>query len=214
MRLLFVRHAESIGNVEGRLQGRAEFALSEQGRAQAERLYARFQQEGFAPTHVYSSPQRRIAETVEIVARQWPVPVVYWDDLKEHDIGIFTGLTWEEISARHPDAAAAYHTSRDWDAVKGAESLRQRRERALRVVQTVIQRHSNADAVALFTHGGFLQNMVSALMGAQRTWGVPVKNTAVFDFSVDVDRWPLDGDGLFNTFLWQIKHFNDASHLG
>ena len=35
MRLLLVRHAESVGNVEGRMQGREETDLSEAGREQA-----------------------------------------------------------------------------------------------------------------------------------------------------------------------------------
>ena len=35
MRIVFVRHAETAANAEGRLQGHAEFNLSETGRAQA-----------------------------------------------------------------------------------------------------------------------------------------------------------------------------------
>ena len=38
MRLIFVRHAQSVGNAGGLLQGRAEYELSETGRQQAERL--------------------------------------------------------------------------------------------------------------------------------------------------------------------------------
>ena len=36
MRLIFVRHAESLANAEGRMQGHADFPLSERGREQAE----------------------------------------------------------------------------------------------------------------------------------------------------------------------------------
>ena len=119
MRLLFIRHGESTGNLEHRLQGRAEFDLSDEGRRQAERLHQRLQGEGLEPTHVYSSPQRRAAQTAEIAARSWQAPVRYWDDLMEIDVGIFSGLTWAEIEARYPDVARKHEQSRDWSVVEG-----------------------------------------------------------------------------------------------
>ena len=195
------------------MQGHAEFDLSEAGRAQAQRLYARFQGNGLLPTYVYSSPQRRAAETAEIVARSWSAPVDFWGELKEHSVGIFTGLTWDEISAKYPEVAREFQESRDWDIVEGAEPLRQRRARASRVVEEVLHKHADEDVVVLFTHGGILQHMLSALIGADRTWGLAVHNTAVFDFSLDLERWSLDGDVLLSPTLWRINHFNDASHL-
>ena len=65
----------------------------------------------------------------------------------------------------------------------------------------------------MFTHGGILQFMLATLMGTERTWEVPVRNTAVFDFTLDLERWPLYGGDLQNNFLWCVVHFNDASHL-
>ncbi len=100
-----MRHGESTGNAEGRLQGRAEFELSDVGRAQARALHDRFKDEDFQPTHVYSSPQKRTAETAQIVSASWPPAISYWDDLKEHDIGVFSGLTWPEISSQFPEIA-------------------------------------------------------------------------------------------------------------
>ncbi len=85
MRLVIVRHAQSTANAEGRWQGRSEFGLSPEGREQARRLSDRFQREGLQPTHIYSSPQKRTAETANVVARAWSVPIEFWDDLKEID---------------------------------------------------------------------------------------------------------------------------------
>lgn len=213
MRLIFVRHAQSIGNAENRLQGRAEFDLTEAGHGQAERLYTRFQNDTFQPTHIYSSPQIRTATTAQIASRSWELPIVHWDDLKEHDIGIFSGLTWDEIEQKHPETAKAYQTNRDWTAVEGAETLPQRRDRGQRVIQTLIERHNDDDVVLSFSHGGIIQYIVSALMRADRTWGIPVRNTAVFDFEIESGLWHSDGDSLLSNFNWQIHTFNDASHL-
>ena len=202
-----------MANAEGRLQGRAEFGLSPKGRAQAQRLSERFQREGFQPAYVYSSPQQRAAETAQIVARPWNVSIVHLDDLREHDVGIFTRLTWPEIDEKYPDLSRRFQESGDWDIVEGAETLRERQARAHRVIETAIQRHANDDVVLLFTHGGILQHMLAALIGSDRTWGVSVAHTAVFEFTLDPEHWSLDGHALLNNSLWRIDRFNDASHL-
>ncbi len=54
MRLLLIRHGESVANAEGRLQGHLDVLLSDRGRRQAERLA-----EKLAPLGVealYTSP--------------------------------------------------------------------------------------------------------------------------------------------------------------
>ena len=213
MRIVFVRHAETAANAEGRLQGHAEFDLSDIGRAQAEKLYERFQKEGFQPTHVYSSPLRRTAETAQIASRSWPVSITHWNDLKEYDVGIFSGLTWDEIADKFPNVSQEFHNSKDWDFVEGAETLRERSVRAQRVVDMTIKRHTDDDVVLLFTHGGIVQYMLAALMGTDRIWGTPVGNTAVFDFTLDRERWTQGDDGLLNNLYWRIACFNDSSHL-
>ena len=213
MRLLFVRHAESTGNSERRLQGHADFRLSERGRRQAAALRDRLRREGFAPTHVYSSPLLRSAETARIVAADWEPEIVPWDDLKETGIGIFAGLTWAEIESAHPETARRLLAGGDWGMVEGAESFAQRRARARRAVEAVIERHGDGDVVALFTHGGILQHMVAALLGTERVWGTTVENTALFEFVFDRGRWEQDDWGRHNPRMWRIARFNDASHL-
>ena len=213
MRLLFVRHAESTGNTDGRWQGHADYPLSDEGRAQADRLGRRLRAEGLAPTHVYTSPLRRAAQTSEILTRSWPVDAVPWDDLKENDIGAASGLTREEAVRSLPEVDFDREASRQFAGVRGAESLRARRNRGRRVVDTLLDRHANGDVVVLVSHGGILQHVISALLGANRTWGYAARNTALSDFDVDVDRWRLADETLVNTNVCRINRFNDASHL-
>ena len=214
MRLIFVRHAESVGNAGGVLQGRADYELSETGRRQAELLHGRFLSEGFEPTHVYTSPQSRAAQTAEIVSRSWDRPVTPWDDLMEHDIGVFSGLKWADIVKKYPDAATDFERNRDWSVVEGAETSAERRARGRRVVDSVLSRHANDDVVLMFTHGGIMGHMLAALLDTGRTWGLGVRNTAVFELSVDAERWWHNDHATYhNTELWRVHRFNDSSHL-
>ena len=53
MRIIFVRHAESIANLEKRMQGHADYKLSTQGILEAKKLRDRFKKENLEPSHIY-----------------------------------------------------------------------------------------------------------------------------------------------------------------
>ncbi len=213
MRLTIVRHAQSTGNAAGRWQGRDDTALTDAGRGQAARLRERFREEGYRPTRLYSSPLERTYETARIASADWDMPIVTWDDLMETDVGVFTGMTWEEIETRMPQTAREFSAMRDMDIVEGAESYAQRMERAGRVVDRVIADHSNDDRVLIVSHGGIIQVIFARLMDASRLWGLSIQNTAIFDFAIDVDYWHSGGQSVWNQSLWRINRFNDAAHL-
>ena len=89
MRCILVRHAESIANRDARLQGLADFPLSEAGYHQAEALHGRFHAHGLMPTRLYASPLTRAFETARVAARSWALPIEPWMELQEYDIGVF-----------------------------------------------------------------------------------------------------------------------------
>jgi broad specificity phosphatase PhoE len=213
MKLIFVRHAESTANAEGRYQGHSEHPLSGLGEAQAEQLSRQFHRDGFEPTHVYASPLMRTRQTAAVLARRWPVEVAYMDDLMEYDIGILSGLNDEEIAVKYPDLDLEHAWTRQLADVEGAEPLRARRARAERVVERALGGHYDGDTVVMVTHGGILQHILAVLLGTDRTWGTTVHNTGVFDFSIDKERWPLDGEHRLVGTYFRISRFNDASHL-
>jgi broad specificity phosphatase PhoE len=213
MRLIFVRHAETTANAEDRFQGHADFSLSARGQAQALLLQSRFLVEGLTPTHLYSSPLKRCAETAEIIASSWPA-VQYWEDLQEHDVGVLSGLTWDEAIARYPEIDRDLEVSRQFAGIEGAEPLQDRRERGRRVAEGLLARHSDGDVVVAVSHGGILQHILSGLLGADRVWGLSISNTAVFEFELDPARWSMDGETRLTTAQNRIVRFNDAAHLG
>lgn len=213
LNLRIVRHAESTANSEERWQGRADFPLSEAGRRQAERLRARLEREGYTPTHVYSSPLSRALETARIAASGWGSAIEPWDDLVESDVGVFTGLTHVEVVERFPEVARRFGETRDLDLIDGAETHVERTARAQRVVDRLIGEHGNGERVLVFTHGGIMTHIVGQLLGADRLWSLDIRNTAIFEFDIDVDAWHAEGQARTNMNLWRIVRFNDAGHL-
>ena len=213
MNLRIIRHAESTANSEERWQGRADFPLSETGHWQADRLRSRLEWEGYAPTRIYSSPLGRAIETARIAASGWNCPIEPWEDLVENDVGVFTGLTQAETVERFPEVARRFGDTRNLDLIDGAETHGERSARAQRVVDRLIRDHGNTDRVLVFTHSGIMTHVVAQLLGADRLWFLDIRNTAIFEFSIDVDAWHAQGQARTNINLWRIVRFNDASHL-
>lgn len=215
MELRIVRHAESTGNAAGRWQGRDDTQLTDTGREQAARLGKSFKAERYLPSHIYASPLSRTFDTARIASAQIGMEesILCWDDLMETDVGIFSGLNWEDIESRYPEIAVEFAETRSMDIVEGAETLAEKRARAKRVVDKLIADHSNDDQVLVVSHGGIMQFFFAQLVGSNRIWGLSVRNTGVFDFSIDVEKWHLDGHALGNVNVSRISRFNDVRHL-
>jgi 2,3-bisphosphoglycerate-dependent phosphoglycerate mutase len=59
-----------------------------------------------------------------------------------------------------------------------------------------------------------MAHMMAALMGTERTWSLGVQNTAVFELTVDAERWWQNDNATYhNNLLWRVNRFNDSSHL-
>jgi broad specificity phosphatase PhoE len=124
-RVLAIRHGESEWNVLGRWQGRADTALSDQGRRQAQA--AAWVLGSF--DGIWSSDLQRAAETAAIIAADLGVgPVMVDPRLGETHVGPWEGLTHEEIEAGWPGYISEHRRPPDAEpladvAVRASASL-------------------------------------------------------------------------------------------
>lgn len=238
LKLLLIRHAQSTGNVERRMQGHGDYPLTQLGRSQTQKLADRLRQEQATPTAIYSSPLKRTRQTTEIVLRAFPsesmpgvvgdltdvdqpleplvaqaIPVYYAPELAEFQNGIFQGLTWAEAKAQYPDLCQQLETNLDWIPIPAAETLPAARDRCRRILRRILTTHRNGDCIYLVSHSWIMQHLVSELLGSNRSWRLRVHNTAIFEFWLDQARWHREDENRLNTDLWQIIRFNDDSHL-
>lgn len=116
-RLLFIRHGETDFNRDGRLQGQQDIALNAKGREQASAV-GRTLRKRIGPeidrleaAHAFiASPLIRTRQTLELARAGMGLPPADYalsDDLKELTFGDWERLTWAEVEALDPRAAAA-----------------------------------------------------------------------------------------------------------
>lgn len=127
-RLLLARHAQAAWNVEGRLHGRLDSALTADGIAQASAMGNRLAP--FEVRTVFSSPLGRALRTSVIIADRLGAEVIEVPELTELDLGDMAGMSRSEIEAAFPGAREARAENRYGWAFPSGESYAQARGRA------------------------------------------------------------------------------------
>jgi broad specificity phosphatase PhoE len=148
--IFLARHAVTDWNRDGRWQGRVDLSLNDSGREQARALARDLDAVAFSA--IYVSDLRRAHETALVVAERRGVPVTALPELREIDVGSWTGLTREEIKERFPEAYAQFRsrTGRGWE---GGETYAEMCHRVLNVLREVSHEHAD-DEVLVITHSG------------------------------------------------------------
>jgi broad specificity phosphatase PhoE len=158
--ILLARHGESDWNAELRWQGHADRPLTERGRAQAAALAERL--DGFPLAAIYSSDLQRARETADAVGARRNLPVVTRTDLREVDVGSWSGLTRGEVELRFPRGMRAWLAGEaGWDA---GETYEQMSERVLGAMRQIAAAHPE-DHVLVVAHGGGLRAIHAHALG-------------------------------------------------
>ena len=182
-----LRHGETTANAESRIQGRSEYPLNANGRAQAADLARHL--EGAGVRRLLYSPLARARETASIVAGALGLggsDTMVEPNLVELDTGRFSGLTLGEIRERYPAEYEAFGY-RSWEAVPDAERAEDLyRRAALAWTRLKAEAKASGGNVAAVSHGGTIQWLVRVTFGC-RSW-MPLLSTGncgVFELFAD-----------------------------
>jgi 2,3-bisphosphoglycerate-dependent phosphoglycerate mutase len=190
-RVLLVRHGQTDWNVDGRWQGVLPVGLNTEGWSQARALAASLR--GRPIGAIYSSDLPRALETATVVGSV--VGLVPHTDirLREFNLGVFQGLTREQIEDRHPAEWQEFRTDYWNYVIPQGES---RRALQLRVQQafTAITAQAAGKETVLVSHGGAIRMLLLALFANNAALrDVHIENTSVTTLERNGDDWRLAG---------------------
>lgn len=124
MILYVVRHGETQFNVEKRYVGQTDVPLNERGIEQAKELAKKLAEEPF--DLIVTSSLLRARMTAEQVAEYHKeIPFLVMDEFREVCVGVYEGLTREEVQGRYPELWARKCTRQVDDAPTCGETARQ-----------------------------------------------------------------------------------------
>jgi broad specificity phosphatase PhoE len=178
----FARHAESVWNEAGLVQGQADApGLTETGVGQARELATRLA--GCGAEVVVTSDLRRAVETARIIAEALGVPLVTESLLRERDLGTIEGGSQAQLVGELSGHDGTTVTDADARPI-GGESLRDLYGRVGRCLEGFRSSPPAACFVAV-THGGFLRVAMNLLEGR----------------AVEAMSWPSTP----NAVLWRVE---------
>jgi phosphoserine phosphatase len=157
--ILIARHGESDWNREKRWQGFADRPLTERGREQARALAERLAHVELDA--VYSSDLRRARETAAVVADRQGLQVKVVPELREVDVGSWSGLTRAEAEERFPEGFRRWRSG--FPGWEDGETYEAMTGRVLAAVHGIAREH-DGERVLLVSHGGPIRAIHAAAL--------------------------------------------------
>ena len=151
MILYVVRHGETQFNVEKRYAGSTDVPLNERGIEQAKELAKKLEGEPF-DVIVTSSLLRAKMTAEQIAEYHREIPFVVMEEFKEVCVGVYEGLTREEVQERYPELWARNCTRQLDDAPTGGETTRQVDSRVAKGLEILKEKYPEKK-VLLVCHG-------------------------------------------------------------
>lgn len=162
--LYLIRHAQSTWNADGRWQGQADPPLSPAGIVQARLLAERFPD--VHVSHVVSSDLVRARETAAPFAARFGLEVEVRPELREIDVGSWSGRTRAEIEAAEPGALDRYYRGEcGWT---GGERFEDHEARCAGAAAALANGEGEGALVAI-SHGGTIRALLRTLLEIPHT---------------------------------------------
>jgi probable phosphoglycerate mutase len=194
VRLLLIRHGESICGVQGIVGGvRGCTGLTERGFAQSRALRDRLVSEGLTADVLLASTLPRATQTAEVLCTELGLHVAEEAELCEFVPGEIDGTLWDDWSDRFDVSAEP-----DRPLSPGGESLNAFRARVRGLLDRLARDHHGKTVVAA-CHGGIVWMSHHILLEEDDRY-VQVDFTSITEWLYEDDRWAL-------------VRINDVGHL-
>jgi probable phosphoglycerate mutase len=198
--ILLVRHGHVEGIKPERFRGRADLALTETGRRQAE-LLARRIASHWAPSSIHTSPLQRCVATGAAIARACGIPSEPLTGLNDLDYGAWQSLTYDHARASDPDFFQAWLTTPHLVRFPEGESLQDVATRTASVLRFVLSRNA-AETLVLAGHDSVNRVMLTQILD------LPL--SAYWRFAQNpccINEIEVTGSS------FQLRRMNDTAHL-
>jgi len=148
LKLILVRHGETLFNTEKRVQGgSSDTELSRAGVEQAHRLASFLKNEDIAA--IISSPLKRAGVTAEAIASNHQLPVEFDNRLKEVEVGELEGLSLHTMSTTFSQFLMQWWKEGGAQRLPGGESLVELQQRSWAAIEHLLVRQEHRVVVVV-----------------------------------------------------------------
>ena len=208
MRLIVVRHGETLFNAQGRFTGQLDVPLSAEGEQQAEALGQRLSIVKLDA--IVASDLQRARATAQAIARHHGLAVEVDVDLREIAFGSWEGSTYAEVLAREEALVQRWQADPTVSPPGGGETVTQLHKRVVRALERWRERYPGG-TVLWAVHGGVIEVLLCHLLHVelQRRWEFRHANASITEIE-------LEGKGATIVRLCETDHLllqEKSAHL-
>ena len=165
MEIYFVRHGQTVWNVEKRFQGLSDSPLTELGITQAKLLGEKLKDIKF--NKFYSTSLKRAYDTANYIKGNRKQKVEIFDDFVEISMGDMEGIKQEDFKKLYPEQVKNFFFNQlEYNPSSfGGESFLEVRERVIRGLNKFIELNKNYERVLVVSHGATLKTLLHYISG-------------------------------------------------
>ena len=197
-RVIFIRPGETDWNRDLRYQGWVAIPLNSYGKRQAQRLANYIRNIGVGA--LYTSDLKRATETADLLAEKLGSAPIADQRLRERDIGVWQGLTQQEMQLWYPAEYAQFVGDPDGYRVPEGESRKDVRERILAAFNEYLVA-DKGETIAILSHSTAINALLAEIIPGIKFGSVDVSNTSVTTIKRDDNN------------VWQLVTADDITHL-
>ena len=162
-RIHLIRHGQVVGHDQPRYNGQTDVALTDFGVEQYHRIKERLADTNLSAC--YTSDLTRCTTGAEIICEPKGITPVRRSELRELNIGVWEGLTWQEIQSNWPEEWRSRLADLVNHRVPQGENLLDVQARVMPVIREIVERHTGQE-VLVVGHGGVNRIVLLNAIGA------------------------------------------------
>ena len=182
MKIIVIRHGESLADILNVHEGRADFSLTDKGKAQAQKM-ANYLKSNYSVNKIYSSTLKRPFETHSVLCQTVNILFITNPDLMEFNNGKLAGLTHEVANILYP-----MNENIPFDqSIYEMESLKEFRQRSEKVLNEILSQTKDTDTIAIVSHGGMINRLYRSFLNMEYNVNVsyPTADTGIHLWEIE-----------------------------
>lgn len=184
MRIIMIRHPETIANENRIIYGTTDYEYSKNGNIMFQQVLDNFVQENIKLATIYSSPRGRANKLANEIARLSESQVIIDELIREMEFGIFENLNPEDAKTKYPESFGKFMEGYTEFKIPEGESFTEVFERAKKFFAEIIS--LNQDCIVV-SHGMFIKASISFLLDLklEESWHFNIKPGAMLDINYE-----------------------------
>lgn len=160
-KITFISHGSTIHSEENRISDKDNYPpINDSGEEEIERICEWLKKRGIKNDKIYSSPALRTVQTAQMISKIYKQDFEILEDLKARQFGAWSGLSFEQIECKHPQALEQMHEDPCSFCPECGETVLCFNKRVSKIIKKIVEENIG-NRVIIVTHPEVIQAAIS-----------------------------------------------------